>query len=42
MNERAKAILNFWFLESHTKYWFSKNNKFDKFRIKLNECNKKA
>ena len=29
MNERAKAILNFWFMESNTKDWFSKNDKFD-------------
>jgi len=29
MNERAKAILNFWFIISGTKDWFSKNDEFD-------------
>ena len=29
MNERAKAILKFWFTESSMEDWFKKNNKFD-------------
>lgn len=29
MNERAKAILNFWFVESGMKDWFSQNYEFD-------------
>ena len=29
MNERAKAILDFWFIISGTKDWFSKNDEFD-------------
>ncbi len=29
MNERAKAILDFWFIESDMKDWFSQNDSFD-------------
>jgi uncharacterized protein (DUF924 family) len=29
MNERAKAVLNFWFIESLPEQWFSKNESFD-------------
>jgi len=29
MNERAKAILDFWFIKSGTKDWFIKNDEFD-------------
>jgi len=29
MNERAKAILDFWFIQSSMKNWFSKNDEFD-------------
>ena len=29
MNERAKAILYFWFIKSSMKDWFSKNDNFD-------------
>ena len=29
MNERAKAILNFWFVESKMEDWFKKNKSFD-------------
>ena len=30
MNERAKTILEFWFIKSSIKDWFEKNNNFDK------------
>ena len=30
MNERAKKILEFWFIKSSIKDWFKKNNNFDK------------
>ena len=30
MNERAKKILEFWFIKSSIKDWFEKNNNFDK------------
>jgi len=30
MNERAKAILDFWFIKSSSEYYFKKNDKFDK------------
>ncbi len=29
MNERAKAILNFWFIDSDSENWFNKNDIFD-------------
>ena len=29
MNERAKAILDFWFVQSEMEDWFKKNSKFD-------------
>ena len=29
MNERAKAILDFWFVDSNMEDWFKKNNKYD-------------
>ena len=29
MNERAKAILNFWFIESGMNDWFNQNDEFD-------------
>ena len=29
MNERAKAVLDFWFIKSGIKDWFSKNDEFD-------------
>ena len=29
MNERAKAILDFWFIQSGMKDWFTKNDAFD-------------
>ena len=29
MNERAKAVLDFWFIESLPEQWFSKNESFD-------------
>ncbi len=29
MNERAKAILDFWFIQSSMEDWFTKNNKYD-------------
>ena len=30
MNERAKKILEFWFIKSSIKDWFEKNDNFDK------------
>ena len=30
MNERAKVILDFWFIETPSKLWFTKDLKFDK------------
>ena len=30
MNERAKAILDFWFNKSTIKDWFTKNDAYDK------------
>ena len=29
MNERAKVILNFWFIESNMEDWFKKNDEYD-------------
>ena len=29
MNERAKVILNFWFIQSNMDDWFKKNDKYD-------------
>jgi len=29
MNKRAKAIINFWFIQSNRKDWFTKNENFD-------------
>jgi uncharacterized protein (DUF924 family) len=29
MNERAKAILDFWFIKSNMEDWFKKNDKYD-------------
>ena len=29
MNERAKTILDFWFVQSDMKDWFKKNEEFD-------------
>ena len=29
MNERAKAILDFWFIQSNMEDWFKKDNKYD-------------
>ena len=29
MNERAKIILEFWFVQSEMKDWFAKNDEFD-------------
>ena len=29
MNERAKAILDFWFIQSGMEDWFKKDSKFD-------------
>tara|TARA_B100000686_G_C16358038_1_gene746286 strand:+ start:139 stop:699 length:561 start_codon:yes stop_codon:yes gene_type:complete len=34
MNERAKVILNFWFVQSTIKDWFTKNSKYDQ-KIKI-------
>ena len=30
MNERAKAILDFWFIQSSMEEWFKKDDKYDK------------
>ncbi len=30
MNERAKAILDFWFIQSNMEDWFKKDNEYDK------------
>lgn len=41
MNERAKAILDFWFIQSEMRDWFTKNDEFDN-KIKqlfLNDLN---
>ena len=29
MNERAKAILDFWFIQSNMEDWFKKDDKYD-------------
>ena len=29
MNERAKAILDFWFIQSSMEDWFKKDDKYD-------------
>ncbi|PPR50310.1 MAG: hypothetical protein CFH15_00635, partial [Alphaproteobacteria bacterium MarineAlpha5_Bin5] len=34
MNERAKAILDFWYIQSSIKDWFTKNNEYDE-KIKI-------
>ena len=35
MNERAKAILDFWFIQSNMKDWFKKDDKYDETIKKL-------
>ena len=43
MNERAKKIINFWFVDSSIEDWFKKNEKYDqKIRNLFSEDYKKA